>query len=177
MRAAGLADTTVAAGLADRAGTGGERARASVGEARAASPSCSREARYIFYRLVSKVVGTDEDCSQRSRDIAYYTLAVGHHTGILDCFDVVLHCDDDELDALLSLLSEEGYARFKLDGLRRFGEITIEQEHAMRLLDELRRLIREKRPGAFSGWAEGLIEQLEAVAREPVVYLIGRRII
>jgi hydrogenase-4 component J len=130
-------------------------------------------ASYIFYRLTSKVVGIEEDCSQKSRDIAYYTLAIGHHTGILDCFDVVLSCDDSELDELLARFSETSWARFKLDGLRRFGEITIEQEHAMRLLDELSGPVAE----TFPHWAGKFVEQLGAVAHEPVVYLVGRRVV
>jgi hydrogenase-4 component J len=124
----------------------------------------------VFYRLTSKVVGTEENCSEKSKEIAYYTLAIGHHTGVLDCFDVALYCDDDELDALLDLLPQEGYTYFKLSGLRRFGEITIEQDHAMRLLDELEPF------GCSLQWVEKLLGQLEAIIREPIIYLVGRRL-
>jgi hydrogenase-4 component J len=152
------------------------------GTSAAVSPRAPSTGRYtpdttiVFYRLTSKVVGMEEDISEKSRAIAYYTLAVGHHTGILDCFSVALHCTYAQLELLLDELPVGSYARFKLDGLRKFGEINIEQEHAAQLYPALKEAV-DNLSISQQEWLCALLEELELVIRDPVIYLVGKRLL
>ncbi len=41
----------------------------------------------VFYELTRKFVETRKRSPGQVCDVLYYTLAVGHHTGVLDCFE------------------------------------------------------------------------------------------
>lgn len=88
----------------------------------------------VFYELTRKFVETKEDVPEDSKNVLYYTLAVGHHTGVMDCFEPKVGCPLTVLDHVIEDMHEcEG--RQKLSCLREFGEIQIDKENAPALLD------------------------------------------
>lgn len=98
-----------------------------------AAPAEPTEA--VFYALTQKFVEREEDIPEDAKDVLSYTLAVGHHTGVVDCFEPRLACPVRVLDAVVADLPAEGEAAAKLGALRRFGEVQIDKESAPALFD------------------------------------------
>lgn len=127
----------------------------------------------VFYRLAAKVLERQADIPKDARDVVYYSLAIGHHIGVFDCFKPVLTCAGDFYERLVDALPD-GEARRKLDGIRRFGEITIDSTHTRLLADA----ITEARPRVTpeeGEWFDALMASLAAIEREPAIYMMGRR--
>lgn len=133
----------------------------------------------IFYRLGRKFVDDEREIPQESADVMYYTLAVGHHTGIMDCFDAKLSCPVEMFERIVALFDEDGQARYKLAGIIRSGEIQVDKSH-VGVLDAA--VDEACKKAAAEGadregervWLEGFAEMLDAVKRDSAVYLIGR---
>ena len=68
----------------------------------------------------------------------------------------------------------EGEARRKLDGLRRFGEITIDSTHT-RILRSALSAARQKFDLETEQWSSGLDQALQAIDQEPALMLMVRR--
>ena len=70
-------------------GSFGDASRASDEAAEGVADPCLTHEpdQVVFYELTRKFVETEEDVPQEACDVLYYTLAVGHHTGVLDCFE------------------------------------------------------------------------------------------
>ncbi len=131
----------------------------------------------VFYRLRRKFVDSEESLSERSCDIIYYTLAVGHHTGTIDCFEEELVCLVEEYEQVIDLIPE-GALRRKLAGVLRCGEIQIDNAHARRLASELREVLARGYSDPASVvpmvWLGRLLRMLDEAAEDPVVYYMGR---
>lgn len=145
----------------------------------------------VFYRLTRKFVDTEDSVSEKARDILYYTLAVGHHTGMIDCLDPSLACPLGVYRAVVEAMPK-GDARRKMEGLLTFGEITVEDTDAATLLPEVDKVLDQVgyRGSLKAGvdvsdpdfamhvqmidWLVRLQELLTQVRDEPALYLIGR---
>lgn len=127
----------------------------------------------VFYRLSSKLLERDSDIPEKAREVVYYSLAIGHHVGVFDCFTPILRCSAAFYDGLVAALPD-GDARRKLDGLRRFGEITIDKSHT-RLLGAAIASVRGEVGVEEGTWLDTLAASLAAIEREPAIYLMGRR--
>lgn len=132
-------------------------------------------AEIVFYRLNAKVVERAEDVPEDARQVVYYSLAIGHHIGVFDCFKPVLRCSGELYDGILAALPEEGEARRKLAGLLRFGEITVDRSHT-NLLRSAIALAVTTAPEEVSAWLRELDVSLAAIDQEPAIYLMGRRV-
>ena len=44
------------------------------------------ERQVVFYRLSRKVVNDRDAIPEDARQVLYYSLAIGHHVGVMDCF-------------------------------------------------------------------------------------------
>ena len=140
------------------------------------------DAKVVFYQLTAKLVDQEEDISQASADIIYYTLAVGHHTGVMDCFTPKLASPYDTYGRIVSLYPE-GPARYKLEGIMRFGEIQIDQSHLPVLSPATERVLdglyasRDSNPYAAEiSWLNEFTLLLNAIKRDSAVYAMGRRL-
>lgn len=131
--------------------------------------------RIVFYKLISKVVSMEEDLSQKSRDIAYYTLSIGHHTGILDCFSEAISCSYTEFEQLMDAASPDSYLYIKFNGLRRFGEIHIEKAQAAQLLESIAHCSNHL-PKSRQDFVIRFTDLLYDVVHNRALYLIGRRL-
>ncbi len=156
----------------------------------------SRTAReVVFYRLSEKFVDHERSIPEEAQSVLYYTLAIGHHTGIIDCLRPRLTTSRDVFAKAIDLL-EDGEGRDKLIGIERFGEIEVKKEHVLPLklavIEALERSsavmdkLEDKAGSASShetvvaidafAWLEEFLCLLEEVQCEPCVYAMGRRV-
>lgn len=120
------------------------------------------------YQLQAKFVNQRKDIPEDARQVVYYTLAVGHHVGVMDCFSSLLEIPVDEFQAWLESLPV-GPARTKLEGVLRWGEIEVNRGHVGLLEPAL-----QPRPGE-PAWTAQLRQCLEGMRREPALYLMLRK--
>jgi hydrogenase-4 component J len=122
------------------------------------------------YQLRSKFVNQREDVPEDARQIVYYTLAVGHHVGVMDCFSSQVEIPLDEYAAWVESLPE-GPARTKLEGAMRWGEIEVNQTHLSTLLP-----LFEAAQSNGPGWMRDLVQCLQSIQRESAMYLMIRKL-
>lgn len=128
----------------------------------------------VFHQLGAKFLERREDIPENSKQIVYYSLAIGHHIGVFDCFHQKLRCSRQVFDRVLAALPEDGAARRKLGGIHKFGEITVDVTHTRML----KAAIGEILPAAdaeMAEWLTGLRACLCDIEREPAIYLMGRK--
>lgn len=124
-----------------------------------------------FYQLSAKFVDS-QDTPSEAKNLIYYSLAIGHHVGVLDCFTSVLEMSLGQyLDWVQKLPQDEG--RQKLAGLSRWGEIEIRQEHIAPLLASLNAALPNL-SDEQAQWAARLSQLLQNIAAEPILYLSVR---
>ncbi|TWA70237.1 hydrogenase-4 component J [Azospirillum brasilense] len=134
-----------------------------------------REPEVVFYQLNAKVLERKEDIPEEARQVVYYSLAIGHHIGVFDCFKPAFRCPTALFDRVLDALKDHEEAHRKLSGLLRFGEITVDGTHTRPLLAAIA-AARPTAPPDVAAWLDGLGAALEAIRREPAIYLMGRRL-
>jgi hypothetical protein len=123
------------------------------------------------YQLRSKFVNQREDVPDDARQIVYYTLAVGHHVGVMDCFSSQVEIPLDEYTAWVQSLPE-GPARTKLEGAPRWGEIEVNQTHVEILLP-----LFEAAQAAGPIWTRDVLQCLQSIRQESAMYLMVRKIV
>ena len=128
----------------------------------------------VFYRLSAKILERAEDVPEDAKQVMYYSLAIGHHVGVFDCFKPVLRCAGPFYERLVDAMPE-GEARRKLDGMRRFGEITIDRSHT-RLLGTAIDEVSPNLDAESANWLRELSVSLAAIEAEPAIYLMGKRL-
>lgn len=121
-----------------------------------------------IYQLHTKFVNQREDIPEDARQVVYYTLAVGHHVGVMDCFSSLADIPLDEFRTWLAQLPA-GPARVKLEGVLRWGEIEVNRDH-VGLLEP----VLESHPGGPL-WIDQLRQCLDGIRREPALYLMLRK--
>ena len=127
----------------------------------------------IFYLLNQRFVENDKQVPEQAQQVMYYSLAIGHHVGVIDCFKKLLICDyDDYQDFVQSF--PEGEARRKFAGLMKFGEIVIDSSHVnlfAKAMDENKANFAPQ----YQQWVEILMDTLASIQREPVMYIMVKR--
>lgn len=127
----------------------------------------------IFYSLSQKFLERKEDIPAEAKQVMYYSLAIGHHLGVIDCLKPVLECPLDGFQRWIGRLPE-GEARRKLEGVLRWGEINIDLTHVTMLKAGLA-LLGSQLSDEEARWSEQLMLALAAIETEPAVYLMVRR--
>ncbi len=122
----------------------------------------------IFYQLTRKFVHDDKDIPEGPRQVMYYSLAIGHHVGMLDCFQKLMSISIDDYRRWLDRIPE-GTGRHKLEGLLKWGEIEINQSHAKDLLPILS-------DGDQSDWLNQFRNSLQQMIAEPALYMMVRTV-
>ncbi len=125
--------------------------------------------RVVIYQLHSKFVNRREDIPEEARQVVYYSLAVGHHVGVMDCFSSIAEIPLDQFCAWLEQLPV-GSGRSKLEGVVRWGEIEINQSHVGMLLP-----LFDLPNSAHSDWASLFARVLNGMLQEPALYLMLRK--
>lgn len=111
--------------------------------AKEAEPMHAQGDHVCFYRLTRKYTDTDESLPEPSKevsDVLYYTQQMGHHTGIIDCFEKRIDISLDDYRAIIATIADEK-AQFKLSGVMRFGEVEVQKEHSIMLIPALQQSI------------------------------------
>jgi hypothetical protein len=136
----------------------------------------------VFYRLSAKFVDNERSVPQKTSDVLYYTLSIGHHTGVIDCFSESFSCSSDVYERIVDLFPPESDARYKLDGIRRKGEIQIDKSHLglfdTSVSDALASLdvsdVDDEASAPMRDWLDGFSLALDDMKRHPGLYLMGR---
>jgi hypothetical protein len=126
----------------------------------------------VFYSLSRKFLETEADIPPQAQQVMYYSLAIGHHVGVIDCLKSVLECPLDGFKAWVAGLPP-GEARRKMDGVLKWGEISIDASHIALLAPALEALRDTLEPEA-RGWNDTLYQLLRAIEAEPMMYLMVR---
>ncbi|MFS2222670.1 formate hydrogenlyase maturation HycH family protein [Pantoea sp. B65] len=131
----------------------------------------------VFYALHSKFVdekSVQAQTSPKAREVVYYSLAIGHHLGVIDCLKAQLVCPQADYQQWLETLPLNSEARRKLAGVQQFGEINIDNSHTHLLacaLSKAMPVMNEQQ----QGWSQQLIALLQQIENEPAVYLLVRK--
>jgi hydrogenase-4 component J len=132
-----------------------------------------RDERVVFYRLTHRFVNQEQDIPEDARRVVYYSLAIGHHVGVLDCFHALLDIPLEEYRRWVADLAE-GPARHKLEGVLKWGEIEINRSHVGALASAIRRSANGTN-GMQPTWVGILSRCLQEMNDEPAMYLMARK--
>ena len=128
------------------------------------------EPQVAFYRLNRKVVNHQDDIPADARQVIYYSLAIGHHVGVMDCFSEMMVVPVDIYKRCLDRLPE-GEGRRKLEGALKWKEIEINRSHVDELLPAFKTL-----SGYISDpetqWVQIMLKCLQEMVAEPALYLM-----
>lgn len=130
-------------------------------------------ARAIFYALNQKFLDSKDKVPEQAQQVMYYSLAIGHHVGVIDCLKPVLTCALDDYRRWIAQLPP-AEARRKMEGLLKFGEITLDRSHTATLGRDFAALCAAR--DDYPDWTRVLTEYLAAIEREPALYLMVKRI-
>ena len=128
------------------------------------------EPQVAFYQLERKVVSNQQSVPEDARQIVYYSLAIGHHVGVMDCFAELLSVPAEGYRQWLSRLPE-GEGRRKLEGVLAFDEIEINQSHISELMSALD-VARPTMSADEKEWTERFVHYLNQINGEPALYLM-----
>lgn len=126
----------------------------------------------VFYSLSQKFLDRQEDMPAEAKQVVYYSLAIGHHVGVIDCLKTVLECPLEDFQRWIDKL--EGEARNKLEGIFKWGEINIDATHT-RMLTAALNSVCDQLSEAETGWNDLLLQALKSIDAEPAIYLIAKR--
>ena len=126
--------------------------------------------RIVVYQLRSKFVNRREDIPEDARQVVYYTLAVGHHVGVMDCFSSQMAIPLDQYTDWLQSLPESP-ARTKLEGAIRWSEIEVNVSHV-----EMLSPFFEAAQANGPSWTRDFIQCLNNIKQEPALYLMLRKV-
>lgn len=125
-----------------------------------------------FYRLSRKVINQQDAIPADARQVLYYSLAIGHHVGVMDCFEEIMQVPADAYRRCLELMPQ-GAARTKLEGAVLWEEIEINRSHADELLPALN-AVSSAVPGADGDWVRKLVQCMQGMLAEPALYVMVR---
>ncbi len=124
----------------------------------------------VFYRLSRKVVQNRDAIPEDARQVMYYSLMIGHHVGVMDCFSELMAVPAAQYQQLLDALPDPE-ARRKLDGAVRWSEIEINRSHVDSLLPALHGAMA-RMDGSAAEWVRTFAQCLREMVQEPALYLM-----
>ncbi|WP_337261976.1 MULTISPECIES: formate hydrogenlyase maturation HycH family protein [unclassified Serratia (in: enterobacteria)] len=130
-------------------------------------------AQVVFYSLSRKFV-QEKKAPPKAQEVIYYSLAIGHHLGVIDCLEAKLQCPLSAFHTWVAQLPAGDAARRKLEGVERFGEICIDSSHTHLLATALSKAMPQMSLEQQS-WSQRLIALLQLIENEPAIYLMVRR--
>ncbi len=128
------------------------------------------EPQVVFYRLSRKVVNNQEDIPDDARQVIYYSLAIGHHVGVMDCFSELMAVPSEKYKKCLERLPD-GDGRRKLEGVLKWHEVEINRSHIDELIPALKGLLAGM-SDPESQWVPTLLQCLQEMMAEPALYLM-----
>jgi len=129
----------------------------------------------LFYCLNKKFVEQQNDIPEHAQQVMYYSLAIGHHVGVIDCFQSVIDCQTAQYKQWICHITDYPEAYAKLDRLFKFGEITVDISHVNLLANALVAK-RKSMEEPFKTWTDTLLTLFESMTNEPAMYLMIKRV-
>ena len=126
-----------------------------------------------FYRLHRKFVDNKEAIPPGSENLIYNTMALGHHIGVLDCFQRAISAPENVYRGMISKLPH-GECRDKLEGVFKWGEIEITSGHTGILLQDMTAGMPAM-PQEEKGVAQQFCDNLLLMEKEPTIYMVVKR--
>jgi len=127
----------------------------------------------VFSRLSRKFIDENDATPPQAQQVIYYSLAIGHHLGVIDCLKATLVCPFADYQTWIGTL-ESGEARRKMEGVPRYGEIVIDQSHVTLLATAFDEAL-PRQSASQQAWSRELLSLLQAIQQEPAVYVMVRR--
>jgi hydrogenase-4 component J len=128
------------------------------------------EPEIAFYRLSRKIVSTQDNVPEDAQQVVYYSLAIGHHVGVMDCFSELMVVPAAEFRQWLDRLPD-GEARRKLEGAFLWNEIEINRSHVDDLLPALAGSLPVS-GGPGPQWIQTMSQCLREMVAEPALYMM-----
>ncbi|AMO47468.1 Formate hydrogenlyase maturation protein [Enterobacter sp. FY-07] len=129
----------------------------------------------VFSQLRRKFVDENDNAPQQAQQVVYYSLAIGHHLGVIDCLETALTCPWEDYLAWIATLEAGSEARRKMEGVPRYGEIVIESSHVM-LLAKAFDQAQARQNAQQQAWSKALLSMLHDIHLESAIYLMVRRL-
>ena len=128
----------------------------------------------VFSQLSRKFIDENDATPAEAQQVVYYSLAIGHHLGIIDCLKAALTCPWDEYLPWIATLAEGSEARRKMEGVPKYGEIVIDFNHVQmlaRAFDDARAVQTPQQ----QEWSKLMLSMLHDIHQESAIYLMVRR--
>jgi hydrogenase-4 component J len=130
--------------------------------------------RAVFYQLTHKFVNNEIAIPEEARQVIYYSLAIGHHVGVMDCFQSLMEIPLDDYRQWVARLPE-GPGRHKLEGVLKWGEIEVNSSHTAELYPAISAGLAQM-DEAETHWSSVLVQCLQKMEEEPALYLMVRKV-
>ncbi|MGL5457697.1 MAG: formate hydrogenlyase maturation HycH family protein [Citrobacter telavivensis] len=128
----------------------------------------------VFSQLSRKFIDENNAAPAEAQQVVYYSLAIGHHLGIIDCLEAALTCPWDAYLAWIATLEGGSEARRKMEGVPKYGEIVIDFNHVQMLAHAFDRALAVQTPEQ-QAWSKQMLGMLHDIHQESAIYLMVRR--
>ena len=71
----------------------------------------------VFSQLSRKFIDENDATPDAAQQVVYYSLAIGHHLGVIDCLEAALSCPWSDYLAWIATLEEGSTAQRKMEGV------------------------------------------------------------
>ncbi|AHJ76866.1 formate hydrogenlyase maturation HycH family protein [Kosakonia sacchari] len=129
----------------------------------------------VFSQLRRKFIDENDATPAQAQQVVYYSLAIGHHLGVIDCLETALSCPWEDYLAWIATLEVGSEARRKMEGVPRYGEIVIDSTHVMLLANAFDRA-QVRQNAQQLAWSKALLSMLHDIHQESAIYLMVRRL-
>jgi len=129
----------------------------------------------VFSQLSRKFIDENDATPAEAQQVVYYSLAIGHHLGVIDCLEAALTCPWDDYLAWIATLEEGSTARRKMTGVPKYGEIVIDHSHIAMLASAFDRALAIQNSEQQT-WSRVLLSMLHDIHQESAIYLMVRRV-
>ena len=129
----------------------------------------------VFSQLSRKFIDENDATPAEAQQVVYYSLAIGHHLGVIDCLEAALTCPWDEYLAWIATLEAGSEARRKMEGVPKYGEIVIDINHVPMLANAFDKA-RAAQTSPQNEWSTLLLSMLHDIHQENAIYLMVRRL-
>ena len=122
----------------------------------------------VFSQLSRKFIDENDATPTEAQQVVYYSLAIGHHLGVIDCLEAALTCPWDDYLAWIATLEAGSEARRKMEGVPKYGE--------MPMLANAFDKARAAQTSQQKEWSTMLLSMLHDIHQENAIYLMVRRL-
>ncbi|MEJ8323663.1 formate hydrogenlyase maturation HycH family protein [Kosakonia sacchari] len=129
----------------------------------------------VFSQLRRKFIDENDATPAQAQQVVYYSLAIGHHLGVIDCLETALSCPWEDYLVWIATLEAGSEARRKMEGVPRYGEIVIDSTHVMLLANAFDRA-QARQNAQQLAWSKALLSMLHDIHQESAIYLMVRRL-